>query len=191
MDFFSIEKQPLPQKGDILLSEPFIQDQQFSRAVILICESTEAGSMGLVLNKPVSVSFESEIPELNAKNFVVSMGGPVDNEHLYYIHTNSSIPKAENISGSYYFGGDFNFIKDHVAAKTMHADNLHFYIGYSGWESEQLKEEIEDSCWLVVRKPDLELVFKTDHDLLWKKLVANFGGKYKSMSEYPLNPSNN
>lgn len=191
MDFFSIGKQPSPRKGDILISEPFINDDQFSRSVILLCELNENGSFGVVLNKPIDVDLTTIVEGVSKNNYSISLGGPVDSNQLYFIHSDSTIPDAEKIIDNFYFGGNFDVVREKIKRGEFNAENLHFFIGYSGWESVQLKEEIEDSCWIVLSKPDLTEILNTDKSTLWKSLVAKFGGKYKSMSEYPLNPSNN
>jgi putative transcriptional regulator len=195
LDYFSIDKQPFPKKGDIILSEPFIHDTHFTRAVILLCEITDNGVFGVVLNKPVAVDLDEIIDSDIGKNakqgFSISLGGPVDDNHLYYIHSDSTIPNCERISGDYYFGGDFEVLKSKINSNTLNNSNVFFFVGYAGWDFQQLKEEIEDSCWLVVSKPDITESLLSNKTELWKNLVAKFGGKYKSMSEYPINPSNN
>ena len=76
-----------PESGDILLSEPFLDDPYFGRKVVLLCEHNDEGSFGFVLNNFIDIDVDEvmeELPKLNAR---ISVGGPVKNGNLYYLHT--------------------------------------------------------------------------------------------------------
>ena len=54
LNFFKIEHNDvLPEKGKVLVSEPFLQDAYFKRSVVLLTEHNEEGSLGFVLNNPI------------------------------------------------------------------------------------------------------------------------------------------
>ena len=76
-----------PSRGKILLSEPFLSDPYFKRAAILLCEHNDDGSFGFVLNNYLDMSLDqimSGLPKLPTR---ISVGGPVNNSNLYYLHT--------------------------------------------------------------------------------------------------------
>ena len=75
------------KKGCLLLAEPSILDDiSFNRAVILLSEHNDDGSVGFIINKPLQHTIQELIPEINAQ-FIVYNGGPVGQENLYFIHT--------------------------------------------------------------------------------------------------------
>ena len=77
MDYFYTKTQFNAERGDLLISEPYLPDPNFERTVILLCEHDENGSFGFVLNKLANVEFQQVIDsgiKLEEKLFV---GGPV------------------------------------------------------------------------------------------------------------------
>jgi putative transcriptional regulator len=76
-----------PDKGRILLSEPFLHDSFFKRSVILLAENSDKGSMGFILNKPVGYQIHELIAEFPEFNSPVYFGGPVESNSLFFIHT--------------------------------------------------------------------------------------------------------
>ena len=82
-NFFEPDNNQEPQKGKVLLSEPFLLDNYFKRSIVLITEHNENGTIGFVLNKPVDVNISDVIenfPEINAD---VALGGPVSTNTLH------------------------------------------------------------------------------------------------------------
>jgi putative AlgH/UPF0301 family transcriptional regulator len=68
-DFFGTDQNLTPQKGRILISEPFLLDNYFKRSIVLITEHSKEGTVGFVLNKPVSIKINeviADFPETNA-----------------------------------------------------------------------------------------------------------------------------
>ena len=76
----------LPKKGCLLVAEPTIlNDISFNRSVILLTEHTKDGSVGFILNKPLSYSINDLISEIDA-SFIVYNGGPMEQDNLYFLH---------------------------------------------------------------------------------------------------------
>ena len=83
---FSFTNSILPGSGKILLSDPFLDEDYFTRSVVLICNHNEEGTFGLVLNNYLEFDLhkvDESFPDVNAK---ISLGGPVENDSLFYIH---------------------------------------------------------------------------------------------------------
>ena len=74
-----------PEKGRILLSEPFLNDSFFKRSVILLAENTVEGSMGFILNKPVGYSIHELITDFPEFDSPVYFGGPVESNSLFFL----------------------------------------------------------------------------------------------------------
>lgn len=191
IDFNFENKAPL-QAGSILLSEPFANDDYFSRAVIFICDKNEDGCFGFVLNKYIENEIGDFIEHFPNIKSEISIGGPVDESNLFYIHSlGNEVPKSLEISKGLYIGGDFNTIKELLIIDADKASQIRFFIGYSGWEKGQLEDEIADKSWIVLNNIPKEEILDTTHDDIWTETMEKLGGKYKVMSQFPQNPSDN
>ncbi len=186
-----IDKQSEPSKGMLLLSEPFLQDEHFSRSVILLCEHNEEGSFGFILNSSIDVDINDLIHDFPGANVKIGIGGPVEKNQLFYIHSHENIEGSLKVSEGIFMGGDFNALSLALEKGTITSDSLRFFIGYTGWSENQLQTEINEKTWVVLEKPSSLNVFHTEDELLWKELIQTKGPKYKLMSEFPVNPSDN
>jgi putative transcriptional regulator len=180
-----------PQKGRLLLTEPFEESEYFQRSVIVLCEHNEDGTFGFVLNNYVDIDLSDfdEMPEFDTR---LSLGGPVNSKNLYYIHTlgdrlDGSILIHDNI----YAGGDFNTLKDLMREGEVGRNEVRFFLGYSGWVQNQLNGEIMDNAWLVVDIETTEQIMDIDNEELWSQLMKKQGGKYKAFAHFPKNPELN
>lgn len=84
-DIFKIKHNDLqPEKGKILISEPFLQDAYFQRSVVLLVEHNHNGSMGFVVNKPTGLIVNDFFPELKKSPVIpIYLGGPVSSNRLF------------------------------------------------------------------------------------------------------------
>ncbi len=189
---FNFENSLKPQRGSLLVAEPFLNDSYFARAVVLLCDHTpEEGSFGFVLNNFVDVNLNELVDDFPVVKTKVSIGGPVDTSNLFYIHGFKNIPDSMLVSEGVYFGGDFEVIKDILKTTPDKAENVRFFIGYSGWSEGQLTDEIEEKSWLVVDEYKPEMILNTDNTSIWKRLLEKQGAKFKIMTNFPQNPSDN
>ena len=189
---FKFENSNPPTKGSLLISEPFLTDQYFSRSVVFLCDHSEKGSFGFVLNNYLEAELRdilSEYPEMETR---VSIGGPVDTSSLFFIHgLGDEIPGSMMIVDGLYIGGNFESVRDVVAKNPRKIESIRLFIGYSGWDENQLSNEISENSWLVLNNIDASLVLQTDQSNIWKDLMENLGGKFKIMSTFPVNPADN
>lgn len=182
----------LPLPGRLLISEPFLRDKYFQRSVILLVKhSKEQGSMGVILNKRVPLTLNNIIPDFIGPipEIPIYFGGPVASDHLFFIHTlgDSIVPNAMKINDNLYFDGDFVALQDYIVAGNDVTGKVKFFIGYSGWQTDQLQKEIKDNSW-VVGLPDDKNVFSNNVDTLWKHAVNNLGKKYHYWIHLPKDP---
>jgi putative transcriptional regulator len=66
--------------------------------------------------------------------------------------------------------------------------DVRFFVGYSGWSPGQLDEELKAKSWIVFKKTSTDLVFDIDPEALWKTTLNNMGGKFRLISNYPVDP---
>lgn len=176
--------------GTLLISEPFLVDYYFKRAVILLPEHNDKGSMGFVINKPLDIRVNEVVPDMPAFDAPLYSGGPVQNDMLYFIHTlGLVVPNAQKITKGLYWGGDFERLKELIEEGIAKPENVRFLAGYSGWEKGQLNSEIEHHSWLIADTP--QEIISEDCEDLWGKLIRDSHTPYAIWGNFPENPSLN
>ncbi|MEZ5071845.1 MAG: YqgE/AlgH family protein [Bacteroidales bacterium] len=191
IDFFHIVNESVAEKGRVLISEPFLRDNYFRRSVVYLTEHNEDGSLGFVLNKPVDIRIEDIVTDFEAPGFTVSVGGPVSNNTLHYIHTRGTlIPESIPVANGISWGGDFEVVKDLIQRGEIRAHELRFFLGYSGWAAKQLDGELKDNAWLV-GKLSSGLVMQSADPEFWSNTLAGYSNKYKAWANFPEDPGLN
>ena len=182
----------LIQKGHVLLAEPALTgDVSFSRAVILIAEHNPKGSVGFILNKPLTYTLDELIEDINYP-FPVFNGGPVEQDNIYFIHTAPEvIPGSIEISDGIYWGGDFNALLEALEQQLVSENQIKFFLGYTGWSQEQLNGEIKSNSWITINDIDIKTLIQQQNQSLWKDRIKALGGNYLIWSNTPENPSLN
>ncbi len=190
--FFKIETNNLaPQKGRILVAEPFLNDIYFKRSIVFITEHNDEGSIGFVLNKQVNMKIEEIISDFPSFDGYISIGGPVNTNTVHYIHTiGDMLPNSVPVCGDICWGGDFDILKGMIKEGLVKKDQIRFFLGYSGWVPSQLDEELSQNSWLVA---DIEPEIIMNHNMIniWKEVLNSLGSKYKMWINSPDNPSLN
>lgn len=178
-----------PKPGNLLISEPFLQDENFVRSVVLLCEHNSEGSFGLVLNKPSILHLEELIEELSFLEKEVFVGGPVEQNTLHFIFFHPDpLPESISIGEDIWWGGDFDSLVEALKTGQLSAEQVMFFIGYSGWGPGQLSDELEDNTWIISEeKLDANLIHDSTGNL-WKSILKNMGGEFKVIANYPLDP---
>ena len=181
-----------PDKGVLLVAEPsIIGDVSFNRSVVLLAEYNENGSVGFILNKPLKYKLSDFIPEVKS-DLEVYNGGPVEQDNLYFIHkVPELIPDSIEISNGIFWGGDFNAIMDLLNEGQLKEDDIRFFLGYSGWASEQLEQELDLHSWVVVPNTYENGILGKSYNDFWKEKMLEFGGDYLIWSNAPENPNYN
>lgn len=181
-----------PTKGKLLIAEPsIIGDVSFNRSVVLLANHSSDGSVGFILNKPLSYTLEELIPEISSAMPVYN-GGPVEQDNLYFIHKIPHlIPNSVEISSGIYWGGDFNVVVELISLKKISENEIRFFLGYSGWDSHQLDQELNSNSWIVAdNEYQMDIITSSLPDL-WKEKMIELGGDYLLWSNAPENPSYN
>jgi putative transcriptional regulator len=179
-----------PEKGRILIAEPFMRDLSFQRSVVLLTEHTIEGSMGFVLNKKMTMDVNSLVKPFRKLPLTpVFFGGPVGFDHLLYIHTlGNRIVGSIEIADNLFFSGDFESVVYHLLGNPSNVNRIKFFIGYSGWTTNQLQNEIENDSWLVSNPPNGSDIISEEDESFWKRSVENVGGEYLKWLNYPKDP---
>lgn len=192
-DIFKIEtNHVVPARGKVLISEPFLCDHIFGRSVILLIDHTQDGTMGLVMNKPLPLFLNDVIQDFkNAENIPIYKGGPISTDTLFYLHTLDGITDSLPISKGFYLNGNFDAIKDYIMQGNPIKGKIRFFLGYSGWEYEQLCQELKENTWLVGKEGIESLMKENAGAEFWKSALRKLGSKYEMWSRFPQIPTLN
>jgi putative transcriptional regulator len=176
-------------KGQLLIAEPsIIGDLSFNRSVILLADHDKEGSVGFIINKPLKHTIHDLIPEINAR-FKIYNGGPVEQDNLYFIHNIPElIPNSIEISNGIYWGGDFESTKDLINSGKINKQNIRFFLGYTGWEKEQLESEMNDNSWIIAPNSYKNKILGKSSTYFWKEQIIELGGDYLIWANAPENP---
>jgi putative transcriptional regulator len=181
-----------PASGRLLISEPFMNDPNFKRSVILLAEHSEEGTLGYVLNHLSEYKLSDVLPDVAYSEMPVYVGGPVANNTLHFIHrVPEKIDGGVEIWDGIYWGGSFETVKELIATFQINENEIKFFAGYSGWTPGQLDVEIEEDTWIVANKFNSELVFNYDEQNVWREVVISLGQRYAHIANFPENPTLN
>ncbi|MEN8928907.1 MAG: YqgE/AlgH family protein [Flavobacteriales bacterium] len=180
-------------KGRVLISDPFINDDYFSKSVVFLCEVNEKGGFGLVLNHYIPDTlgdFMNRFENIDCSKFKISIGGPVDTDSIYYMHTRPDlIPDSIQVNESIFLGNGqkFNEIGDLIENELITHKEIRFFLGYSGWTPGQLQDELIRNSWFVGNIADSTLMTYQEEDI-WKKTLEKMSDKHRVISNFPINP---
>lgn len=192
-DIFKIEtNHVVPSRGKVLISEPFLYDEMFGRSVILLVDHSTDGTMGLVLNKPLPLSLNDVLKEFkDINNIPIYKGGPLSTDTLFYLHTLKDVEDSLQIGKGVYLNGDFDAIRRYILQGNDIDGKIRFFLGYSGWEHDQLCQEIEENTWLIGSTGISSLMDEKGSAELWKNVLGQLEGKYEIWSRFPQIPTLN
>ena len=177
----------IPKAGKILIAEPFLGDPNFERSVVIICEHSEQGSFGLVLNN-ISKNTISDVLSDVFVDYPLYIGGPVEQNTLHFIHRlGHLIEDSVDLGNGLYWSGDFESVKSLINIGTIKSEDIRFFLGYSGWGAGQLKKELSQNTW-ILSDIDAEGVFENSPKEFWRLVLKKMGGDYKVLANYPVDP---
>lgn len=192
LDIFKIKTNNIaPQKGRILIAEPFLSGNYFNRSVVLLVAHSEKGAVGFILNKKVDFPIHNIFPDFPEFNADVYLGGPVSTDSVYFIHKlGDKLPGSIHVLEDLYWGGDFEVLKRDIKMGRIDASEIRFFLGYSGWDAGQLKDELKEDSWLVT-DVEQEAVMRELTESSWVDFVKKAGSRYSVWENFPENPALN
>lgn len=181
-----------PKQGDILISEPLMNDFHFGRSVVLLVDHSETdGTFGVIVNKKLDVNVNQLVDDFPDFDAPVYLGGPVADDQIFFMHTlGSLIPDACEIIDGLFWGGDNKTLNTLIATGIANEDNVRFFLGYSGWESGQLVDELVRNSWLVSHV-NTETLLTTSTSEMWDTFVSHLGKDYEMWKRFPINAEDN
>jgi len=180
-----------PANGTLLIANPHLDDPNFLRTVVFLCEHNDDGSFGFVLNRKLDYSIDELVPELADFKIPVFEGGPVELNTLHFLHQYpDAIPGGKEIKEGLFWGGEFDKVIELINSRTADLNKIRFFLGYSGWGTGQLATEMEEKTWIVAPAL-LKFIFSDNEKELWKDVLRELGGAYELIINAPLDPRMN
>lgn len=170
--------------GHLLIAMPAMQDPNFSRTVTYICEHTEQGALGIVINRPLTMdlgeifdqlSLDSSDPELARQR--VLQGGPVHQERGFVLHEPSEAAESD-FDATLAVTDAIRVTTSQDILSAMARGNgprrAIVALGYAGWGAGQLENEIAQNAWLSVPATPT-IIFDTPFELRWQESTRLLG----------------
>lgn len=179
-------------KGSILLAEPsLLVNSSFQRSVILVSQYSKNGVVGFITNKPLLHTISDILPNVT-EEYRIYEGGPVEKDNLYFVHSIPHlVPNSVQIDENLYWGGDFDAVSELILNDMIQPSDIKFFLGYSGWDYNQLNNEVGNKNWIVQNMNNSKKLLTDTMDSYWKESLNKLGGRYKIWANAPENPSYN
>ncbi|TYI83142.1 hypothetical protein E1A91_D05G271200v1 [Gossypium mustelinum] len=191
----------VPETGCVLLATEKLDGvRTFERTVVLLLRSgtrhPQEGPFGVVINRPLHKKIKHMKPNNNelATTFAdcsLHFGGPLEaSMFLLKVGKKSKIGGFEEVIPGLCFGArnSLDEAAELVKRGTLKSQDFKFFVGYAGWQLDQLREEIESDYWHVAAcSPHLIFGDSTDSwsESLWKEILQEMGGHYSELSRKP------
>jgi putative transcriptional regulator len=168
----------MPLAPALLLSMPQLVDPNFARTVILLCEHSEEGAFGLVVNRPAETTAAEAVqmePGIERPNDLpLLLGGPVEPQRGWIL---TDAPVEENESrplGAGLYLSASPLVLREVLAVHPRPRRTAVLAGYAGWGAGQLDAELAESAWLIM-PVELDLVFEIPPAAVWEMAIRRLG----------------
>jgi len=160
----------------LLVAMPQLQDPNFTKSVVLLCEHRDAGAMGLVVNRPTETRASQIVnldpPPKEDSGLEVWIGGPVEPERGWLLIADRESEGLEIYPGLF-LSASVELLRSMMEASESKS-RCRFLVGYAGWGPKQLDRELAASAWLTVPL-DLDLLFETPSEHMWEYAIRRLG----------------
>jgi putative transcriptional regulator len=176
-------------RGQLLIAGPTLRDPNFWRTVVLIVEHSEAGALGLVLNRPSESKVSDAVPQLAelVEDDDVLVGGPVGQSAVIVLAdfedpSDAALIAFDNVG---VLGGGRADDEFGVGLRRARV-----FAGHSGWNPGQLDDELERGDW-ILEPAQYDDAFTAEPGELWASVLSRKGGSYALIARMPTDPSMN
>jgi putative transcriptional regulator len=149
------------QAGLFLYSTSALDDTYFADAIVYLTECNAGGALGFVVNRPFGRSLHELKEFKHSRSFPLFEGGPVDQEHLFFLHCRPDlITDGTLVSGKVFSGGNFRQVVNGINNRSLLVQDVKLFIGYCGWDAGELEAEIAEGSWELRAGQD-DTIFRT------------------------------
>ena len=162
--------------GSILISPPLQWDINFRDSVVLVCEHSENGSFGLILNRTLTIEVEQLFEDFGPFDDLLHWGGLVQPDTMHFLHRlPDEIPGSIPLGDDLFWGGDFDVVRRRMELGAIDPSDIRFYLGYAGWMSGQLELEVAARGWILGDAGSINIFGDPETDL-WRESMKKKGG---------------
>ncbi|WP_130472459.1 YqgE/AlgH family protein [Candidatus Magnetaquicoccus inordinatus] len=164
--------------GKFLISMPGLEDPNFEKTVLFVCTHNKSGALGLVINQPYAADMSEILTPLGMEwtrpeEPIVYQGGPVALDRGFMLYeTDLDYPGHVRICDQIYLGTNPDILRHMVESGDR--GRFLFALGYSGWSSGQLENELRDNVWLV-SSVDRHILFDMPLMSRWDSAIRMLG----------------
>lgn len=173
--------------NQFLIAMPTLADPNFSRTVTFLCEHSDQGALGLVINRTLDMALGEIFEQMdidpataNHADARIYQGGPVQSDHGFVLHEplgswQSTLPITDTLGLS--TSQDILY----AIAEDRGPDNWLVALGYAGWGPGQLEQEMSDNSWLH-GPADSSIVFHLPVEQRWQAAAQKLGVNLSTLS---------
>jgi putative transcriptional regulator len=167
----------------LLLAMPQLDDPNFRRAVILLCQHSEEGAWGVVVNRPTGQkaarAVQMDPPIAGSSDLEIWVGGPVDSGRgCILLGADPGGDEAVRIADGLYLSGSALLLRRLLESEAPARTRV--FMGYAGWGPGQLEQEMQQSAWLF-SDADPDLIFDTSPAEMWEAAIRRLGADPASL----------
>ena len=173
--------------GKFLMASPQMADPRFEHALIYICGHDENGAMGIVVNKPMpNLTFKTLLEQLHLAsvsspiNLPIFLGGPVEPTRGFVLHSDDYTHPATMTFGKHISLTSTLDILEAIA-NGRGPKNCLLALGYAGWSSDKLEQELHDNGWLQFEGEE-DLLFEVPVQQKWTEAMKRLGLEIATLS---------
>lgn len=167
--------------GKLLIAMPDMGDPRFAGAVIYICEHSDAGTMGLMINRPMpDIAFDKLLTQMkidrtaDCRQIGVHLGGPVERARGFVLHSRDYHAAGNTMAVTDDIGMTATLNVLEALAHGKGPRDALLALGYAGWGPGQLAQELAENGWLT-GPADREILFDTDPAGKWSAALGLIG----------------
>lgn len=169
--------------GAALIAQPFLDEEIYKRAVILIISHDEYRTRGIILNKASSATIRTAFPGIVAEDSIY-FGGPMVPEKITADHCISGIPEAKYLARGISIDGDPDCIQQLMRKEELDLEKIKFCAGVVEWGPGELEHELSQSDWWLSTISCHE-VFEIPPEILWSNLLLQMDNVYGLIAALP------
>ncbi len=172
-----------PPNGVLLVAKPGLPDPRFSRTVVLVTQTADSHTVGVILNRPTTLKLQDLRPGSPGGEAPVYFGGPVMDNILIALFKSDAAPAA---SAFHVLKGVYLSMHPAVVEPLLEQPGakLRLFAGFSGWAPRQLEAELEQDGWFLVPASE-DLVFRKDTTGMWEELSEQAARKKAALYSKP------
>ncbi|MDH5516546.1 MAG: YqgE/AlgH family protein [Gammaproteobacteria bacterium] len=168
-------------RNHFLIAMPSLDDVNFSQSVTYICEHNQEGAMGVTINRPSDILLQDILDQIQLKSSssdiaheTIYHGGPVQTDRGFILHskTDEKWDASLDVTDQIQLTSSKDILK--AIASNQGPEQHLITLGYAGWGSGQLEQEMADNLWLSC-PANADIIFHTPIEKRWESAASLLG----------------